>query len=233
MEAVAQLAEHRIVDPAARVRLASVSPCNECDRHLPSRGINFPQPMRVLKLDISGVPESWISLEDAAGYYATATVAYTLGEPMSALRGGHDRAGCRSRIDVHPIIAVHGKSAAARLLAATPRLTRLNHKLFRRDRCICAYCGGVFAFSALEREHVLPVSRGGQDSWMNVVSSCRTCNQLKGAKTPEEARMPLLYVPYVPTRWEDMLLQARAEHIVADQMEFLRSQLPPGSRLAT
>ena len=31
--------------------------------------------MRVLKLDISGVPESWISLEDAVGYYATSAVA--------------------------------------------------------------------------------------------------------------------------------------------------------------
>jgi len=188
--------------------------------------------MRVLKLDISGVPDSWITPEDAAGYYATGAVAYALGDPMLALHGGHNRAGDRSRIEVHPIIAVNGQSAAARLLAATPRLTRCNHKLFRRDRCTCAYCGELFALYALEREHVVPVSRGGEDSWMNVVSACRACNQRKGAKTPDEARMPLLYVPYVPTRWEDLLLQARAEHIVADQMDFLRSQLPAGSRLA-
>ncbi len=43
--------------------------------------------------------------------------------------------------------------------------------------------------------------------------------------------MPLLYVPYVPSRWEDMILQARADHIVADQMAFLRESLPKGSRL--
>ena len=188
--------------------------------------------MRVLKLDISGVPESWVSLEDAVGYYATSAVAYTLGDVMSTFHGGHNHEGARSTIELHPIIAVNGASAAGRLLAATPRLTRLNHKLFKRDRYTCAYCGGLYREHELEREHVLPLSRGGVDSWTNLVSACRSCNQRKGALTPEEARMPLLYVPYVPSRWEDLILQARAEHIVADQMAFLRSNLPRGSRLA-
>jgi hypothetical protein len=187
--------------------------------------------VRVLKLDISGVPESWITLEHAVGYYALGAVAYALGEPMQTLSGGHNHAGIRSHVDVHPIIAVNGVSVADRLLRATPRLTRFNHKLFKRDRYTCAYCGGVFREHELEREHVVPTSRGGKDAWMNVVSACRSCNQLKGAKTPEEARMPLLYVPYVPSRWEDLILQAKAEHIVGDQMEFLRSRLPTGSRL--
>ncbi len=187
--------------------------------------------MRVLKLDISGVPESWITLEHAVGYYAQGVVAYTVGEPMRALRGGHNHAGIRSQIEVHPIIAVNGVSVADRLLRATPRLTRFNHKLFKRDRYTCAYCGGKFREDELEREHVVPTSRGGLDHWTNVVSSCRSCNQLKGAKTPEEAGMPLLYVPYVPSRWEDMLLQARTEHIVGDQMDFLRANLPKESRL--
>ena len=79
---------------------------------------------------------------------------------------------------------------------------------------------------------MIPTSRGGKDTWTNVVSACRSCNQLKAAKTPEEAGMPLLYVPYLPSRWEDMILQSRTEHILADQMEFLRANLPRGSRLA-
>jgi HNH endonuclease len=187
--------------------------------------------VRVLKLDISGIPESWITLEHAVGYYATGAVAYTLGDAMRTLRGGHNCDGDRSAVTVHSIIAVNGTSAAARLLSALPRLTRANYKLFRRDRHTCAYCGGVFREAALEREHVIPTSRGGTDTWTNVVSACRACNQLKAAKTPEEARMPLLYVPYVPSRWEDMILQARADHIVADQMAFLRESLPKGSRL--
>ena len=188
--------------------------------------------MRVLKLDISGVPQSWISLEDAVAYYATSAVAYTLGDAMTTFHGGHNHAGSRSTIELHPIIAVNGESVAGRLLAATPRLTRHNHKLFRRDRYTCAYCGGLFRENELEREHVLPLSRGGADSWTNLVSACRSCNQRKGALTPEEARIPLLYIPYVPSRWEDLILQARAEHIVADQMDFLRGNLPRGSRLA-
>jgi HNH endonuclease len=187
--------------------------------------------MRILKIDISGIPESWVSFETAAGYYATDSVAYTLGDAMRTLHGGHNVRGEQSRIALHPIIAVNGKSAADKLLSATPRLTRHNHKLFKRDRCVCAYCGGAFVEAQLEREHVIPLSRGGANSWTNVVSACRTCNQLKGAKTPEEARMPLLYVPYVPSRWEDLILQARAEHIVADQMAFLRDGLSSDSRL--
>ncbi len=187
--------------------------------------------MRVLKLDISGVPEAWISREDAAGYYATGSIAWTLGEPMTVLRGGINRRGVQSRIDVHPILAVNGASAAGILLASVPRLTRFNHKLFARDRNMCAYCGEVFPVEQLEREHIVPLSQGGADRWMNVVASCRPCNQKKANRTPDQARMPLLYLPYVPSRWEDMILQARSEHIVADQMEFLKAGLPQGSRL--
>lgn len=188
--------------------------------------------MRVLKLDVSSVPESWITVEDAAGYYATDSIAFTMGEVMHTLRGGVSRLyASRSHIDVHPIIAVSGRSAAGKLLASTPRLTRHNHKLFRRDRCTCAYCGDVLPEYALEREHILPVARGGADTWMNVVTACRACNQQKACRTPEEAGMPLLYLPYSPSRWEDLLLQARRDHVVADQMDFLRAGLPRGSRL--
>jgi hypothetical protein len=169
-----------------------------------------------LKLDISGVPESWISLEAAASYYAVGGVAYELGDKFVTFRGGHRCDGARSTLAIAPIIAINGASAAGRLLASTPRLTRFNHKLFKRDRFVCAYCGNTFRENELEREHVTPVSRGGIDAWTNVVSACRSCNQLKGAKTPEEANMPLLYVPYVPTRWEDLILQARAGNIGDD-----------------
>ena len=45
----------------------------------------------ILKLDVSGLPEGWISPQEAAGFYATATVAWTLGEPWMTLRGGYNR----------------------------------------------------------------------------------------------------------------------------------------------
>ncbi|MGB7184392.1 MAG: hypothetical protein WBD51_20850, partial [Burkholderiaceae bacterium] len=71
----------------------------------------------------------------------------------------------------------------------------------------------------------------GTDRWTNVVASCRSCNQRKANKTPEEAGMPLLFLPYVPSRWEDLILQARRGHILGDQMEFLKAGLSANSRL--
>lgn len=188
----------------------------------------------VLKLDISGIPEAWIDVEEAAHYYATGSVAYSYGDPCARLHGGISRlTSLRSVIDVHPILAVFGQCAAGKLLSVQPRLTRFNDKLFRRDRYTCAYCGKVLPASELEREHVLPYSRGGRDTWMNVVAACRPCNQRKANRTPEEAHMPLMYVPYVPSRWEDLILQARRGHVLGDQMEFLRAGLPAHSRLVS
>jgi HNH endonuclease len=187
----------------------------------------------VLKLDISGIPQAWVTVEDAAHYYATKSVAYTMGEPCAVLRGGYSKlTSLRSQLSIHPILAVRGASAAHKLLSATPCLTRYNHKLFQRDRYTCAYCGDLHTHENLEREHIIPTSKGGKDTWMNVVAACRDCNQKKADRTPERANMPLLYVPYVPSRWEDMLLQSRRDHIQGDQMEFLRAGLPPHSRLA-
>jgi HNH endonuclease len=186
----------------------------------------------VLKLDISGIPEAWLNPEQAAHHYAVGAVAYSFGERITTLHGGTNRlTGMRSQIELHAIIAVKGQSVAAKLLAATPCLTRHNHKLFARDRYTCAYCGALLPPPQLEREHIVPYSKGGRDVWSNVVTACRPCNQRKANLTPEEAGMPLLYVPYIPSRWEDLILQARVEHIVGDQMEFLRAGLPPNSRL--
>ncbi len=187
---------------------------------------------RVLKIDISGVPQMWITAEDAARYYATESVAYTLGDHCVTLHGGVSRlTGKRSTLDIHPIVAVNGTSMADRLLKTSPRLTRFNYKLFKRDCNICAYCGQAYPDPDLEREHILPLCQGGTDHWTNVVTSCRSCNQRKADRTPEQAGMPLLYLPYVPSRWEDLILQARRGHIQGDQMEFLKAGLTSASRL--
>jgi 5-methylcytosine-specific restriction endonuclease McrA len=98
-----------------------------------------------------------------------------------------------------------------------------------RDRHVCAYCGGRFHFDELTREHIRPVSRGGVDSWMNCITACRACNGHKGNRLPEEAHMSLLYLPYVPSLHEDMILRGR--RILTDQMDFLLASVPRGSRL--
>ena len=109
----------------------------------------------------------------------------------------------------------------------TPALS--NPKLFARDRGICAYCGHHFKFEDLTREHIVPTSRGGHDTWMNCITACRPCNGHKGNRMPEEARMSLMYLPYVPSLHEDMILRGR--RILADQMEFLLASVPRHSRL--
>jgi 5-methylcytosine-specific restriction endonuclease McrA len=69
----------------------------------------------------------------------------------------------------------------------------------------------------------------GLDHWMNVVTACKACNHRKGNRTPEQARMPLLFAPYIPSLWEDFILRNR--RILSDQMEFLTAHLPRNSRI--
>ena len=183
--------------------------------------------MDVLQLDVSGRPQAWISSREAAILYASDAVAWTLGQTCHVLRGGIQRcSGLQSRIEVHPIVAVHG-SVPASAWRQVPALS--NPKLFARDRHVCAYCGCRPLFEDLTREHIVPVSRGGHDTWMNCITCCRSCNGRKGNRLPEEARMSLLYLPYVPTLHEDMILRGR--RILADQMDFLLASVPRNSRL--
>ena len=74
------------------------------------------------------------------------------------------------------------------------RYSRAN--VFKRDGRACQYCG--LKPRELTLDHVIPVSRGGPDTWTNVVTCCTRCNRKKGARTPAEARMPLLSKPYEP-----------------------------------
>ena len=183
--------------------------------------------LQILKLTVSGLPQAWLSLEEAVLHYATGQVLWEAGTEIAALHGGHNAiTGIRSEVRVNSIIGVNGMGRI-NPFDIVPSLS--NSKLFQRDRNICAYCGDQFHASTLEREHIVPLSRGGRDTWMNVVAACRPCNQEKGARLPEEAALPLLYAPYVPSLWEDMILRNRT--ILSDQMAFLAANLPRGSRL--
>ncbi len=73
-------------------------------------------------------------------------------------------------------------------------LTRAN--LFRRDNNRCQYCGT--RKGPLTIDHIVPKTRGGKDTWENLVSACVKCNNKKGNRTPEEAGMPLLKKPKRP-----------------------------------
>ena len=78
------------------------------------------------------------------------------------------------------------------------RLSRRN--IFARDKNVCQYCGERFTRSELSIDHIIPRSRGGQDTWENLVLACTACNLKKRDRTPEEAQMPLIKKPVAP-RW--------------------------------
>ena len=65
-----------------------------------------------------------------------------------------------------------------------------------RDNNMCCYCG---SFKDLTIDHVIPRSRGGKSTFENCVTACRECNNLKGNRTPAEAKMYLHSQPYAPT----------------------------------
>jgi 5-methylcytosine-specific restriction endonuclease McrA len=183
----------------------------------------------ILKLDVAGVPERWISPEDAACYYATDSVAWTLGDILVTFHGGINRvSGRQSLLELHPIVAVRGSAAKGNLLAAVPNLT--NRALFKRDRHTCAYCVQKFPESKLTRDHIVPMSRGGRNAWSNCLSACARCNHLKGARLLHEIGWQPAYIPYIPNHFEGLLLAGRK--ILGCQHEFLSSGLPAHSRLS-
>ena len=182
--------------------------------------------VRPLSLDAHGRVLNWISWQDAACLYARGAVAWTLGDPCLTVHGGIRRStGERSVLELHPIVAARGH-ARSHALNPTPALN--NPALFARDQHLCLYCGKRFGRQLLTRDHVMPLSRGGRDHWENVVSACFHCNSRKGGRTPHQASMPLLAVPYRPSWVEHLILSNR--NILADQMAFLKTHLPKNPR---
>jgi len=182
--------------------------------------------VRILTLDKAGMPTHWATVQEAVVYKAKGLILWTLGDNEFTLHGGVNRSsGVRSQLTVPPIISVDGTCALKG--AYKPPLSQ--HLLFKRDRHTCAYCGDKFGKADLTRDHIIPSSRGGKNSWMNLVTACFTCNCRKDDRTPEEAGMKLLYVPYVPNRYEAMILANR--RILQDQMDYLVTGIPTYSRI--
>lgn len=184
----------------------------------------------ILTLDMHGVPHRWVSWQHAVFYQVKGLVAWAAGEHEFEFLGGLNRdTGQRSRISTNSIIAIKGRSIPSRQHSIVPPLN--NRELFHRDHSVCAYCGGEFSYLRLTRDHIVPVSQGGRDTWMNVVTCCRPCNQRKSGRTPEQARMELIYAPYVPNKAEYLILSNR--NILADQMDFLAQHVNANSRWKT
>lgn len=182
----------------------------------------------VLALDVAGTPVRWVDIDKAICLQVAGRVAWELGATTVTYRGGTNRfTGLPSLASTTSIIAVRGREFRGDRGAS---LSLSRDRLFSRDQNVCAYCGKQFNDTDLTIEHVTPESRGGGGHWENIVTACRSCNQRKANRTPEEANMPLLYLPYRPNRWEGMILRNR--RILADQMDFLLTGVPKTSRIS-
>lgn len=78
----------------------------------------------------------------------------------------------------------------------SPRYSK--HNLWIRDNAACQYCGTRVSKKEATLDHVVPVCQGGKTTWENIVIACLSCNHKKGGRSPEQARMPLIQIPYRP-----------------------------------
>lgn len=185
---------------------------------------------QVLRTDVAGMPLEWIDYREAVRLYHTEQVAYACGTHLYTLHGGYSSAsGRRSQIDVNSIIATRGTGQGLKF-ARDRYVPPLNNRtLFKRDADLCLYCATRFQTRDLTRDHITPLSQGGRDVWSNVAAACRRCNNHKGGRTPEQAGMELIAVPFTPTYAEYIYLKGR--RVLADQMKYLLAHISRSSPL--
>jgi 5-methylcytosine-specific restriction endonuclease McrA len=92
------------------------------------------------------------------------------------------------------------------------------HNVYARDNYQCQYCGkGVYtdglSLSSLTFDHVMPISRGGPTTWLNIVTSCGKCNRTKANRLPSEAGMPLLNAPHVPRGMNPLTFRLKGRRV--------------------
>lgn len=187
---------------------------------------------QVLRTDAAGMPLDWINYREAVHCYHLGQVLYSCGETLYSVRGGiNSTTGQQSTIAVNSIIATSGetKNRYQQREYYTPPLSNLT--LFARDAFRCLYCGKGFARHELSRDHVSPLSQNGENTWNNVVTACKRCNNFKAGRTPEQAGLELFAVPFTPTHAEYIYLRGR--RVLVDQMAFLRAHFPRTSPLRT
>lgn len=94
----------------------------------------------------------------------------------------------------------------------TPSVVRLREKVrwrlkiarftkgnvFKRDKHTCQYCGAALPSTKLTFDHIIPKSVGGRTNWQNIVTCCKSCNQMKSDFMPEEVKMWPKQKPFVP-----------------------------------
>lgn len=147
---------------------------------------------RAVSLLVTGAAEV-VDVEEPSGFL---TYDFASWREISELKAEleHDRYGW--------VGVVRGHLAAPSVVRLTKfdrhRRTRVplsRRNIYFRDGNTCQYCGRRFPTSELSLDHIVPRSRGGGDTWENLVCACTACNSKKADKLPDEARMRLIRPP--------------------------------------
>src|ERR687892_1374501 len=138
---------------------------------------------RVLLLNQTYEPLGTVSVARAIIMTFKNTVTVEESDGDRVLRSAHDEFPVPSVIRRRTYINVRRRREAS-------GMKRL--RIYIRDKYRCQYCGEKKPASELTLDHILPRSRGGDNSPVNIVTACIACNSRKGDRTPAEARMPLL-----------------------------------------
>lgn len=176
---------------------------------------------KILIVDPGGAPKYWVSRREAILYAVKEDIVWI---PPTASKetvyGGTCVAtGELSQVEIASIMAIRGPMLAKLMATAikTPKVS--NKALFVRDHHRCAYCGEYFDTELLTKDHIKPKTNGGKNTWMNLITSCKPCNGRKADRTPEKAKMPLKYKPYVPSPMEYLWFRNRT--MSHEQIEYL------------
>lgn len=98
----------------------------------------------------------------------------------------------RSVYAVHPVPSVVRLRVYVNVRRRRQTAGMKRTRIYLRDKYRCQYCGAKKPPLQLTLDHITPRAQGGESAPENLVTACVECNQRKGSRTPEQARMPLL-----------------------------------------
>jgi 5-methylcytosine-specific restriction endonuclease McrA len=160
---------------------------------------------RVLLLNQSGEPLTFIHWTRALNLYFKGRAQPVEYFENAEVHSGHSRETGERRSFQIPSVMVLMKYI---VLTKGREVALSKRNLMLRDEHECQYCGKHLRADTATIDHVVPVSRGGRNTWKNTVLSCKPCNNTKDNRTPQEAGMQLKRKPWTPSRV--LLLQQTA-----------------------
>jgi 5-methylcytosine-specific restriction endonuclease McrA len=138
---------------------------------------------RVLLLNFSYEPLGTVGVARAVCLWFRGKVSVEEYDGANVLRSPSQTINVPSVIRLRTYINVRRKRQETAMKRA---------RIYIRDKYRCQYCGDHRHAQDLTLDHILPRAQGGESVPQNLVTACVACNQRKGNRTPEQARMPLL-----------------------------------------